>query len=100
MTPEVSSAHSVPTGYCSQKLWGLIFLEMEPWAGGPGVGWGLLTPKISLPNFYPPCGCGINLFCISAPPASLDGCGFSNSVVGRLHSTGFLTVLSDGGSVF
>ena len=22
------------------------------WAGGPGVGLGLLTPKISLPNFY------------------------------------------------
>ena len=26
----------------------------EPWAGGPGVGLGLLAPEISLPYFYPP----------------------------------------------
>ena len=31
-----------------------MFLALEPWARGPGVGLGLLTPKISLPNFYPP----------------------------------------------
>ena len=26
--------HLNPTGFCSQKLWGLIFLALEPWAGG------------------------------------------------------------------
>ena len=40
--------------FCSQKLCGLIFLELESWAGGPDVELGLLTPEISLPNFYPP----------------------------------------------
>ena len=52
--PEVSSNDSVPAGFCSQKLEGLIFLALEPWAGGPGVGLGLLVPKISLLNFYQP----------------------------------------------
>ena len=33
---------------------GLVFLALEPWAGGPGVGMGPLDPEISLPNFYPP----------------------------------------------
>ena len=42
----------IPAGLCSQKLWGLIFL-LEPWAWGP-VGLVLLTPEISLPNFYLP----------------------------------------------
>ena len=40
-------------GFCDQKLWGLTFLALERWAGGPGMGLRLLTP-ISLPNFYPP----------------------------------------------
>ena len=44
---------SVLTGVCSQKWWGLIFLALEPWAGGPAVCLGLLAPEISLPNFYP-----------------------------------------------
>ena len=51
--PEISSTDSIPTGFCSQKLWGLIFLALEPWAGGPGVGLGLLAPEISLPILYP-----------------------------------------------
>ena len=57
-TPEVSSTDSIPAGFCSQKFWRLTFLALEPWAVGPGVGLALLTP-------------------------SLDGCGFSNSVVVR-----------------
>ena len=51
--PEVSS-NSISTDFCSQQLWGLISLALESGAGGPGVGPGLLTPKIPLPNFYPP----------------------------------------------
>ena len=52
--PEISSTEPIPTGFCSQKLWGVTFVALEPWAGGPSVGLGLLTPKISLLNFYPP----------------------------------------------
>ena len=47
-----------PRWFCSQKFWRLTFLALEPWAVGPGLGLALLTP-------------------------SLDGCGFSNSVVVR-----------------
>ena len=44
------------------------------------MGLGLLTPKISLPNFYPH-GCGTTPFCLRTPPTSLDGCGSFNSIV-------------------
>ena len=44
---------TIPTGFCSQKLQGLIFLALETQIGGPGVGLELPTPAISLPNFYP-----------------------------------------------
>ena len=50
----VSSTNSIPAGFSSQKLWGLIFVALEPWVGGPGVELGLLTLEISLCNFYPP----------------------------------------------
>ena len=52
--PAASSTDSVPASFRNQKLWGLIFLALEPWAPGPGLGLGLLVPKISLPNFCPP----------------------------------------------
>ena len=52
--PEVSSTDLIPFGFCSQNLWRLIFLAMQPWAGGPGMGLGLLDPKISLLSFYLP----------------------------------------------
>ena len=50
----VSSTNSIPAGVCSQKLWGLIFLALESWVGGPGVGLGLLAPKIYHLNYYLP----------------------------------------------
>ena len=46
-----SSTDSISAGFCSQKLWRLIFLALEPWVGGPGMDLGLLVLKISLPNF-------------------------------------------------
>ena len=82
-TPASSSADSIPAGFRSQKLWGLIFLALESWARGPGVGLELLAPEITLPNFYP-LGCGASPFCVHGPATSLDGCGFFNSVVVRL----------------
>ena len=77
--PAASSTDPIPTGFCSQELWELIFLALESWAGGPGVGLGLLAPEISLPNFYPR-GCQTTPFWVCAPPTSLDGCGFLNFV--------------------
>ena len=50
--PAASSTDSIPTGFCSQKLWGLIFLALESWAGAAGVGLGLLTPETPLLNIY------------------------------------------------
>ena len=49
----------------------------------PGVGLGLLTPKIFLSNFYPH-EYGASPFHVHACPSSVDGCGFFNSVVVRL----------------
>ena len=44
--PAASSTDSIPIGFHRQKLWGLIFLALEPWAGGPGVSLELLAPEI------------------------------------------------------
>ena len=95
--PEVSSTDSIPTGFCSQKLWELIFLALEPLAGGPGVGLWLLTPKISLPNFYPPhVGEGPDCSA-SAPllPVRMDVVSLI-LYLSDFHLTRFLTFLSDG----
>ena len=40
-----------PTGFYSKKLWGLIFVTLDPWAGWSGLVLGLLTPKVSLMIF-------------------------------------------------
>ena len=59
--------------------------------GTRALGWGSLcgsgTPcsRDIPPEFVSnTCGCGTSPFCISAPPPSLDGCGFFNSTVARL----------------
>ena len=53
--------------------------------GRPGVGLGLLAPKIISPKFLTTkCGCGTSLFHVSTPPTSLDECGCFNFVVVRL----------------
>ena len=84
-TPDVSSTNSIPAGFCSQKLWGLIFWYWIPGLGGCGVGLGVLTPEISLPNFYPPhVDVGPAYSMSPPPPTSLDRCSFFNSVVVRL----------------
>ena len=54
-------------GFCNQKLWGLIFLALEPLAEGPGMDLGLLTPKLSLLNIYPP-HLGVGPACLMSPP--------------------------------
>ena len=74
---------TIPAGFHSRKLWGLISLALESWTGVPSVGLGLLAPEISLPNFYP-CGCQASPYCACVPPTSLDGCGSFNSIVVRL----------------
>ena len=77
-----SSIDSIPASFCSQKLWGLIFLAQEPWAGRVWCGAGTPHSWQIPPQFLSTtCGCGTNLFCISASPTSLDGCGLFNSVV-------------------
>ena len=46
------------------------------------MGFGLLTPKISLLNFYlPHVDVGSAHSIVSVPPTSLDGCGFFNNNV-------------------
>ena len=43
-----------PHWFLQPEAWGLTFLALVPWGGGPVMGLGLLTPEIILPSFYPP----------------------------------------------
>ena len=63
--------------------------DLSSWYWNPGVGgWcGSGTPHssdITAEFLFTTCGCGASPFYICAPPTSLDGCGFFNSVVVRL----------------
>ena len=84
--PAALSTDSISAGFHSQKFGELFFLALESWAGGPGVGLGLLVPEINLPKFYPH-RYGASLVCICTSPTSLDGCGFFNPIVVRLPFT-------------
>ena len=75
----LSPSTSIPAGFYSQKFWGLLFLALEPQAGGPEVGLGSLTPQGEPPQPRHPsqflsaiCGCETSLFLVSAPPTSLN----------------------------
>ena len=43
----LSSTASIPAGFYSPKFWRLFFLALNPWAGGPSMRLGPLTPDIS-----------------------------------------------------
>ena len=61
-----------PSSFYSQKLWGLIFLTLEPWAGWSDVGLGSLTPEVCLPIFFITCVWGTN--CSTSPCLSVPLC--------------------------
>ena len=64
-----SSTDSIPAGFSIQKLWGLIFLALEPWAGGVGEAWcGAGTPQSqnTPPKFYLP-HVGVGPACSMSP---------------------------------
>ena len=74
---------------------------LSSWLWNPGLG-GLCGARTPHSQDIPPeflsitRGCGTRLFCVSAPPTSLDGCGlvffFFNRVVVRLP----FNLISDG----
>ena len=98
-----------PTGFYSQKLWGFIFLALEPWAGWSVLGlWSLLPrypswffflPHVDvgppIPHFRAPLHYCTSLHLsthlhVSTPPTHLDECGFSKSLgVGLPYSSYF-----------
>ena len=85
-----------PTGFCSQRLWGLIFLALKPWARGAWCEAGTPHSKISLLNFYPP-HVGVGPACsMSATllPVWMDMVSLILQL-SDFHSTRFPTVLSD-----
>ena len=65
--PAVSSAALTPSGFYSQKLWGFIFLALEPWAVQSVLGLGSLVPKVSLPIFIYHTWMWDPLFCWPLP---------------------------------
>ena len=66
-------SHSSTTSdhFYRQKLKGLLFLALKPWARGPGIGMEALVPRYPCPFLFNPCGCGTNPFHGSTPPISL-----------------------------
>lgn len=75
----LSHSASIPISFYSQKLWGFLFSALEPWAWKPNVRLIPFTPQRGpLQEIYPSCflsatcGCGTNLFHISAPYTSLN----------------------------
>ena len=90
--PAVSSTNSFPTGFCSQKLQGLILLAPESWAGGLGVGLDLLTPGISSWTFIHYIWVRDQAILHLHPSNHLNGCSFFNSIVVRLP----FNLISDG----
>ena len=62
----LSSTVSIPDGFYSQKLWGLVFLALETWAGRARVRLGPLSPD-TLPDFYLP-RVGVGLACSVSLP--------------------------------
>ena len=83
-TPEVSSTNSIPGGFCSQKLWRLIFLALEP--GLEGLVWGWDSSLLGYPSqiFNHHTWMWDQPIHISVPPTNLGGCGLFNSIVVEL----------------
>ena len=88
-----------PLWFCIQKLWGLIFLALEPWTGG--LVWG---PDSSLPRYPSPTFIHVGVG--PAHSASVPLLPVSMNVVSLIpllsdfHSAWFLMFLSDGCSIF
>ena len=66
-----SSTASIPTSFYSQKMWGLMFLALEPWAGEAWSGLWSLAPEITFPIFIYHHQCETSLLCVSALSTSL-----------------------------
>ena len=83
-TPEVYSSGGLnPHWFLQPEVGRLIFLALEPWAGGFGVGLGLITPEISRPNFYPP-HMDVGPACLTSSHSHQSGWMWFNSLVVRL----------------
>ena len=72
--PTIYSVTPTPTGCYSQKLWGFIFLALDPWAVWFAVGWRSLAPSVSLLIFIHHTWVWGCWFCISTSlPSYLSG---------------------------
>ena len=93
------SFNSTPTGFYSQKLWGIIFLALNPGLCCLMCGWHPLLPRYSSITYSPHMGlrlaCSASLHLHpSVPSICLDEYGFFNSLVVGIQLD-FLTFLSD-----
>ena len=57
---------TIPTGFYSQNLWGLLFLALESWARRPGMGQGPLLPRYPSQFLSPTHGSGTSPFHVLA----------------------------------
>ena len=64
--PAVSSTNSIPTGFCFQKLWGLISWHWNPGLGG--LVWGGTPQSQGYPPDFNPPHVGEGLVCSASVP--------------------------------
>ena len=77
LQPEIVGTYVPGTGILGWGAWWRGYLVWEAWYG-VSIPHSWVIPLEFLSTI---CGSGTSPFCISAPPTSLDGCGFFNSVV-------------------
>ena len=73
-----------PLVFAARSYGNLSFWHWNPGLGGLVWYWDSLLPRCPFWIFSTIHGCGTSLFLVCAPPTSLDGCGFFNSIVIRL----------------
>ena len=77
--------NSNPIGFYSQKLWGLIFLALQPWVGVPSMGLAPPSSQDIPPKFLSTTRVwGPAQSRVPVSPTFRDGCGFFSSIVGGL----------------
>ena len=81
----VSSATLTTTDFYRQKLWGLTFPVLQPWALPSGLGWGSLTPKVSLLTLIKHMWIRAHSVTTTASPSHITSPCHSTPPTPRLH---------------
>ena len=93
--PHFLPAAPTPTGFYNQKLWGLIFLVLEPGLGGQVWDWDLLLPRY--PSLFLSTAGEYETTCSASPCHSVSPC-LSTSPKGPRMLIYYSTIIMKEGS--